>query len=215
MDNYKETFQTWNKIASLYEDKFMDLNIYDDTYDIFYDYLKSANAKILEIGCGPGNITKYILAKQPNLSILGIDIAPNMIELAKKNNPNANFRLMDSRNIHELGIQFDAIICGFCLPYLSSSDRTSLLLNCKNNISEEGILYLSFVPGEYNKSGYQTGSGGDRIYFYYHELENVKRDLVEAEFELLNLINVKYKKGESDTEIHAIIIAKRKKQLFS
>lgn len=63
MDNrYKETFETWNKGASMYQDKFMDLDLYNENYDFFCDSLNKPNSKILEIGCGPGNITKYILS---------------------------------------------------------------------------------------------------------------------------------------------------------
>jgi hypothetical protein len=31
MDRYKETFETWNKVASLYQDKFMELDLYNDS----------------------------------------------------------------------------------------------------------------------------------------------------------------------------------------
>jgi trans-aconitate methyltransferase len=96
MDRYKETFETWNKVASLYEDKFMDLDLYNDSYDFICNLITKDNAKLLEIGCGPGNITKYLLSKRPDFNIFGIDIAPNMIELAKKNNPAASFAMMDS-----------------------------------------------------------------------------------------------------------------------
>ena len=85
MDRYKEPFETWNKVASLYQVKFMGLNLYNDTYDFICNLITKDNAKILEIGCGPGNITKYLLSKRPDFDIFGIDIAPNMIELAKKN----------------------------------------------------------------------------------------------------------------------------------
>ena len=30
-DRYLETYKTWNKIAQLYEDSFMDLEIYNDS----------------------------------------------------------------------------------------------------------------------------------------------------------------------------------------
>jgi ubiquinone/menaquinone biosynthesis C-methylase UbiE len=90
VDRYKETFDTWNKVARFYQEKFMDLDLYDDTYDTFCDEVNIENATILEIGCGPGNITKYILNKRPDFIIDGIDISPNMIELAKTNNPTAD-----------------------------------------------------------------------------------------------------------------------------
>jgi trans-aconitate methyltransferase len=86
MDKYEITFDTWNKIASSYQERFMDLDLYNDTYDIFCSLI-GQNAQIFEIGCGPGNITKYILSKRSDLQIEGIDIAPNMIKLAEKNNP--------------------------------------------------------------------------------------------------------------------------------
>ena len=102
MDRYKETFDTWNKVASIYQDKFMDMALYNDTYDYICNSIAKPKAKLLEIGCGPGNITKYLLSKRPDFDIFGIDIAPNMIELAKKNNPTANFDIMDSRQINNL-----------------------------------------------------------------------------------------------------------------
>ena len=35
MDKYQQTFETWNKIATIYQDKFMDLKLYDESYDFF------------------------------------------------------------------------------------------------------------------------------------------------------------------------------------
>jgi len=52
----------------------------NDTYDFICNSIDKPNAKLLEIGCGPGNITKYLIAKRPDFDIFGIDIAPNMIE---------------------------------------------------------------------------------------------------------------------------------------
>lgn len=122
MDRYKETFETWNKVASLYQDKFMDLDLYNESYDFICSSINKPDSKILEIGCGPGNITRYLLTKRPDFNIFGIDIAPKMIALAKKNNPTASFAIMDSRQISGLTTKFDCVVCGFCLPYLSQTD---------------------------------------------------------------------------------------------
>lgn len=83
MDPYAQTAQTWDKIAGLYQDRFMDLTLYNQTYDALCQTLPQ-NAKLLELGCGPGNITRYLLQMRPDLSILATDTSYNMLELAKK-----------------------------------------------------------------------------------------------------------------------------------
>jgi cyclopropane fatty-acyl-phospholipid synthase-like methyltransferase len=209
MDKYLETFETWNKVAKLYEDKFMHLDLYNDTYDMFCELLSKKKSTILEIGCGPGNITKYLLAKRPDFEILGTDISPNMIELAKTNCPNAKFKVIDSRKIENIKNKFDAVVSGFCLPYLSELDVEKFIIDCKNLLNENGIIYLSFVEGEKEKSGYLKGSSGDRTYFYYHNLENLTNQLKLNKFEKQNLIRKSYTKNDKTEEVHTIIIAEK------
>jgi 2-polyprenyl-3-methyl-5-hydroxy-6-metoxy-1,4-benzoquinol methylase len=67
----------------------MDLSLYDESYDDFCQLLQKKNASILEIGCGPGNVTKYLLGKRPDYKIHATDAAPSMLALAKINNPTA------------------------------------------------------------------------------------------------------------------------------
>ena len=210
MDRYKETFETWNKVASIYQDKFMDLDLYNDTYDFIVSALNKPNSKILEIGCGPGNITKYLLSKQPDLDIFGIDIAPKMIELAEKNNPRAHFAIMDIREIGKIKTKYDGIICGFCLPYLSQTDSEKLIFDTHNLLNGNGLIYLSFVEGDPNKSDFQVGSNGDRSYFYYHSLDKLKAQLKDNSFEKLKIFKVEYKKSEAEVNIHTILTARKK-----
>jgi len=209
MDRYKETFETWNKIAKLYQDKFMDLDMYNDSYDFICTSISKKNATILEIGCGPGNITKYLLDKRIDFDILGIDIAPNMIELAKNNNPTANFDVMDSRNIQEIKTTFDAIVCGFCLPYLSQTDSQKFIKDCYKLLNENGFIYISFVEGDPNKSDFQTGSSGDRSFFYFHDLNEIIKQLTENSFKDIQVFKVPFKRSETEIEIHTIITAKK------
>lgn len=208
MDKYKETFDTWNKIAEIYQDKFMKLDLYNDTYNFFCDAITKQNAKLLEIGCGPGNITKYLLNKKADFDILGIDIAPNMIELAKKNNPTANFSVMDSREINTLTTKFDGIIAGFCLPYLSQIECEDLILNSYELLNNNGMIYLSFVEGNDEDSGFKVSNTG-RVYFYYHNLNALKDQLIKIKFQEIETFKVTYKRSETETEIHTILIAKK------
>lgn len=209
MDKYQITFQTWNKIAGLYQKKFMDLDLYDDSYNLFCQQIPKSNPSILEIACGPGNITRYLLRQRPDFDILGIDIAPNMIELAKKNNPKANFKVMDCRALDQLNESYDAIICGFCMPYLSKEDCATLIQNSTSLLNENGILYFSTIEGDYQNSGFEFGSTGDRTFVYYYDVDHLKTELIKNQFKILHLIKKNYPKGDQSAQIHLIFIAQK------
>ncbi|HZW63862.1 MAG TPA: class I SAM-dependent methyltransferase [Flavobacteriaceae bacterium] len=208
MDKYSETFTTWNSIASIYQDKFMDMDLYNHTYDYICNSVTKPKAKLLEIGCGPGNITKYLLSKRPDFNIFGIDIAPNMIELAERNNPTACFAVMDIRQIINLKTKYDGIVAGFCLPYLSQTETNQLISSAYQLLNNEGLLYLSFVEGNPDKSDYKQGSGG-RVFFNYYDTSRLKAQLIKEKFDKIQTFKIKYKTSETTFDIHTILTAKK------
>ena len=209
MDTYKETSASWNKVAKLYEKSFMNVSLYDESYSYYYNLIPKGGNEILEIGCGPGNITKYLLKHNPRLQITGLDIAPNMVTLAKKNNPTANFRVMDCRSINTIKSKFNGIVCGFCIPYLIEKDTYKLLKDCNNLLIQGGILYLSFVEGDSYSSIYMKGSTGNGMYFQYYNLNSLIVILKQNSFEINNVFHEKYTNKDKKTEIHTILIAKK------
>jgi 2-polyprenyl-3-methyl-5-hydroxy-6-metoxy-1,4-benzoquinol methylase len=188
MDNYQKTFETWEKVAALYQSTFMDLNLYNDTYLKFCELVNKTNATIFEIGCGPGNITKHLIAKRPDFQIYAIDVSPNMIQLAKANNPSAHFSVMDCREIGSLTLKFDGVISGFCMPYLSKEDNSQFIKNCSNLLQQGGIFYFSTIKGNYNNSGFVAASTGDHSFVYYYDEEYLYDELVKNSFELIEVI---------------------------
>jgi len=187
MDKYEITVDTFNKLAEKYQEKYMDFELYFDTYDTFCDLISNDRAAIFEIACGPGNITKYLLDKRPGFKIEGIDLAPNMVELARANNPTACFHVLDSRDISSVNRKFDAVMCGFCTPYLSKEDVAKLITDIRALLKTDGILYLSTMEDDYEKSGFQSSSEGDRVFIHYHPLDFLKLNLDENRFRIIDI----------------------------
>ena len=208
-DRYIETHKTWNNIAQLYEDEFMDFGLYDDTYKKFCDLLSKQDAAVLEIGCGPGNITRHILEINPNLKVLATDVSKKMIDLAKKNNPHIETTVLDCRNLKRIDNKYDGIICGFTIPYLSKPDCMKLIYDCGKLLANDGILYLSFISGNPEKSGFITGNSGYRSYFYYHEINTIRREIELNQMSVVETIEKNYKKSDNTSEIHTIIHVKK------
>ena len=175
-----------------------------------FDLLSRPNANVLEIGCGPGNITRHLLDLNPTLKVFATDISKNMIDLAKRNNPEIDVQVLDCRNLKTIKTKFDGIICGFTLPYLSKQDCSKLIFDCSNLLAEEGTLYLSFVSGDYEKSGFISGNSGDRVYFYYHELKRIKQELELNDLTVVEYIEKEYKKSDKTAETHTILNAKKR-----
>lgn len=209
MDKYRETFETWNRIAQLYQEKFMNLELYNETYDYLLNLLSHDIAKVLDVGCGPGNISRYLLLKKPSLKLKGLDVSANMMALYKEHNPTAESAVMDCRQLERLNEPSDAIVCGFIIPYLSKEDTEKLILASGKLLNDSGLLYLSFVTGDYENSGFIIGSSGDRVYFYYYTSDFIERILEQAHFKILKTFDVAYEKENSSTDIHRILIAKR------
>lgn len=78
--NY-QTITSWNNVAQAYQNKFMDLDIYDSSYNLLISHLRQDQTKVLELGCGPGNMTRHLASRLPQLNILATDASPKMIEL--------------------------------------------------------------------------------------------------------------------------------------
>jgi hypothetical protein len=116
---------------------------------------------------------------------------------------------MDSREVKNLDKKYDGIIVGFCLPYLSPTESNELISNSYDLLNENGLLYLSFVEGNPEESDFKFGSGG-RVYFYYHNLDDLITQLKKSNFDQLEIFKVKYKTSETEFDIHTILTAKRK-----
>jgi 2-polyprenyl-3-methyl-5-hydroxy-6-metoxy-1,4-benzoquinol methylase len=178
----------FDKSAKIYQNKFMDVSLYAEPFKLFFDNINLDNASILDIACGPGNITKYLLDQRPDFDVLGIDLSPKMLSLAQANNPKAKFQLMDCREIDKIEQKFDGITCGFCLPYLTREEAIELIVNVSKLLKPEGVFYLSTMEeNDDNKSRYQISSTGDQVYVNYHQEHYLSKALRENNFEIINL----------------------------
>lgn len=187
MNKNKITVDTFDRLAERYQQKYMDFDFYFDTYDTLCELVDDDHAAVLDIACGPGNITRYLLNKRPGFRIEGIDLAPRTVELARANNPTASFEVMDSRDIASIKKKYDAVISGFCTPYLDADEVAKLIADVRTLLKKGGVLYLSTMEDNYEKSAVQTSDNGDRVFIYYHQLDFLEHHLVASGFGIIDI----------------------------
>lgn len=210
MDNTQTAVAIFDKLADRYQERFMDTSLYHVTLDLFCSHIPKQGAELLELACGPGNVTQYVLHRRPDFHVLGTDLAPNMLRLAQQNNPSAAFQLLDCRDMRTLRRKFDAILCAFCLPYLSKEEAVQLMADAAEMLSPDGVLYLSTMEDEYARSGWQTASSGDRMYQYYHEAAYLLEALSGNGFRVLDLKRIRYDAADGTPVTDLVIVAEKK-----
>jgi ubiquinone/menaquinone biosynthesis C-methylase UbiE len=83
--------------------------------------------RILDLACGPGTLS-YPIAKSvsPGGEVVGIDLAPGMIELARRHAPPGlplRFELMDTEDLRFPDHTFDAAVCGHGFQFAPNLQR--------------------------------------------------------------------------------------------
>jgi len=177
-EKYRTTIKTFNAVADKYLAYFKDFTVYQPTYDCFLTALNSNHQNLLELACGPGQVSHYLLKHNQSLKIHGIDLAPRMIQLAQQLNPTASYAVMDCRDIKKLKQKYDAIMCAFCLPYLSDADTQQLLCDMVSLLNKGGILYISISQGDAADNGYQySDTSAGAVYVHYHDIDWIRKQL--------------------------------------
>lgn len=208
MNIEQESFQTWDKLSEIYWSKFSELRIYDHTYYTFLENLPKAQASILDLCCGPGIISHFLLAHNQQLKITGLDVSPNMILKAGQMIPGFSGHVMKIQDLGSLKQSFDGIICGFGFPYLNREEVKKCIKDSYKKLSTNGVFYTSYVEGPEIEPEIKSGPNGSRTFFYYHNTEIVNSNLKEYGFSLLQTWKIPYP-SENSNQQHMVLLCRK------
>ena len=78
--------------------------------------------RVIDLGCGPGNSTEFLVAKYPDIEVNGIDSSPEMIAAAKERLPGVHFEIADISTWEKKGL-FDIILANASLQWVPDHVR--------------------------------------------------------------------------------------------
>jgi len=165
----EKTRKSFNLAAEKYYELFKD-EMEQKEYDrVLLDRFASdfdSRSVICDVGCGPGHITRYLSDK--GLDILGVDISEKCIEIARRENPEMRFHIMDMARLDIADESIDGIVSFYSI--IHTPKRFMRVLFCEfNRVLKKGGKILVVV-----KKGEEEG--------YVDELEGFKTSLYFAHF---------------------------------
>ncbi len=150
--------------AKTYHEMYQAIFNYEKDFQLYHRYLSKLKCKkILEIGCGSGNLAKYFIDNKYDYT--GLDNSKEMIKLAKELVPEGKFILSDMRNI-KLEEKFDAVVVtGRTFTHMTTNhDVMFALYSINETLQKEGWLlfdnfnaeeiFTNFREHSINKSKY-------------------------------------------------------------
>ena len=116
----------------------------------------SESARVLEVGCGTGVLTR-VLAREPKVGVVvGVDVAPSLLERAREmaaDLPNVTFQEADARSLPFEDETFDVVVFDSTLTHIPGPDRA--LAEALRVLRPAG--YLAAFDGDYATTTVASG----------------------------------------------------------
>lgn len=206
MDKTARTIGSYNQCAARFNELYHDNGGYQDFIQKFSDFL-TERAVILDLGCGPGNVSKFLSQQGKGYQIIGVDLSTGMLEIAKRNVPEQTFMVGDIRYL-EFKRQFDGIIASFSIIHLDTVETTKLFGDCYNLLKDGGYFYISFMAD--GCSGFETTNFSDNeIYFNYLIPEEIVNVLENTGYQIIEKYFRSYYRMTEKVVRDVIVIAKK------
>lgn len=139
----------WNFWADKYDDLWVQKYSLRPTRKYILQAMSEINSKenirILDLGCGPGQLISELYEKFSNVDITGIDFSEKMLEVSKERNPQAAHIKLDVAELYKLKGNFDVVICTHSLPYYKEPNNVMKELN--RLLKDNGKIFLGFASG--------------------------------------------------------------------
>jgi len=154
-----QTIDWYNQNASVWSDKHCFNNpnppMFAPEFTKFIQLVPSG--KILEIGAGSGLEAKQFIKNYGAENYIGVDASSGLLKIAKKTNPDGNFKLMNLYSLAFPDSYFDGLwICATIIhvPY----ERLSLALNeAYRVLKAHGYGFISIMEGNENMVNSRPG----------------------------------------------------------
>ncbi|OGH18568.1 MAG: hypothetical protein A2770_00345 [Candidatus Levybacteria bacterium RIFCSPHIGHO2_01_FULL_38_12] len=113
---------------------------WEEPYEIV-DKIVPLNGTIIDLGCGEGLLSNYLAISSPKRKVIGYELAPERLAVAKKGIKNASFYVGDIVDVSYPNA--DAVVVFHVLHHLNSTiNQEQVLKKTKNSLKKNGKLII-------------------------------------------------------------------------
>lgn len=173
MEELDRTLDAYETHTDHFVEKFLGTVLADRFGGRFRDALPGP--RVLDAGCGPGPDAAALASD--GLDVLGLDLSPSFLRVARERVPDAGFVRGDMRHLPFRDDRFDGIWCCAALLHVPRAAAPGTLAEFARVLAPAGAVFLTVLygeGGEYNPEG---------RYFEQYRPDELRELLADAGFE--------------------------------
>ncbi|MBI4114681.1 MAG: class I SAM-dependent methyltransferase [Candidatus Niyogibacteria bacterium] len=150
--------------------------------DAFISFLQPG-ALVLDVGCGGGVKAQYLAKK--GFKVFGIDFSAGMIEIARREVPEAEFAVMDMKDLSSIRREFDGVFAQASLLHIPKKEVHLVFREFLSHLKPNGYLYVAVkekkdnAPDEEEKQENDYGYEYKRFFSFY-TIDELKQYFLDA-----------------------------------
>jgi len=166
-----------------------------------FEALLSPPATVLDVGCGSGvPIDRHLT--QRGYSVIGIDLSPKQIDLARSSVPEARFEVADMLELDPEQYRVDGIVSFYAIFHTPRERHGDLLATLATFLGPGGAMLITMGAGEYE--GREQDFHGVEMYWSHFGPTRNLQLVEEAGFAV-----VSEEIQDRGRESHQVILARR------
>ncbi|MFI5691285.1 class I SAM-dependent methyltransferase [Kribbella sp. NPDC051586] len=136
-----------------------------ECFDLLAKLVAGSGRVVLDVGCGPGRTTGLLAAR--DLEVIGIDLSPGMVEVARRDHPDLDLRVGTMTALDLPDESASAVVSWWSIIHLPRDVVPQAFAEFHRVLAPDGVLLMGFHVG--SESTHKTsGYGGHPMNIYVH-----------------------------------------------
>lgn len=102
--------------------------------------------QVCDLGCGPGQVARYL--HERGVAVIGLDLSPRMVELARHLNPGITFQQGDMAKLNAPDASWAGIVAFYSIIHIPRFEVSAVLREWWRVLQPDGLALLSFHRGQ-------------------------------------------------------------------